>query len=386
MERARPDRLSTWVVLRVHSFHRVRIWIPRPEPRSSLGPACYRDRRCFDRARWQPHSVRVRRRAGPHTLHHGHRAVSARHGIDNPLGTAIALHPFGKQAGLASALLGFSFRWAARLSAPRLQAFCHFSRLLLCRHSDRGFSPCPSGLYPCRASPVPKRRSRLRADATPRRKISLRRRRKAARTNQSDLYEGNDVYCSTDVRFRAPVTRSRRSASGHKRAFRLAPMAVVQALAFPPGKQTSSCIESSLGANDPTSRRGGDTILRRQRKTGRRVFVTAIDHQGAVIGLVGARKGAKGPPPAECGLRRSLVFVAPGCRPARRDSKSCGRSRAAPTRTSRSPVLRLGARLSAAARDFGGTVPPFGGRAHRSRCSDASGLRKSGHRWLRSQP
>jgi DHA1 family bicyclomycin/chloramphenicol resistance-like MFS transporter len=28
-------------------------------------------------------------------------------GLINPLGTAIALHPFGKQAGLASALLGF---------------------------------------------------------------------------------------------------------------------------------------------------------------------------------------------------------------------------------------------------------------------------------------
>jgi MFS transporter, DHA1 family, multidrug resistance protein len=28
-------------------------------------------------------------------------------GLINPLGTAIALHPFGRQAGLASALLGF---------------------------------------------------------------------------------------------------------------------------------------------------------------------------------------------------------------------------------------------------------------------------------------
>lgn len=50
-------------------------------------------------------------------------------GVINPLGTAIALHPFGRQAGLASALLGF-LQMGCAASARRLQAFCLFSRLL----------------------------------------------------------------------------------------------------------------------------------------------------------------------------------------------------------------------------------------------------------------
>jgi DHA1 family bicyclomycin/chloramphenicol resistance-like MFS transporter len=35
----------------------------------------------------------------------------------NPLGTAIALHPFGRQAGLASALLGFLQMGCAAIGA-----------------------------------------------------------------------------------------------------------------------------------------------------------------------------------------------------------------------------------------------------------------------------
>jgi DHA1 family bicyclomycin/chloramphenicol resistance-like MFS transporter len=35
----------------------------------------------------------------------------------NPLGTAIALHPFGQQAGLASALLGFLQMGCAAIGA-----------------------------------------------------------------------------------------------------------------------------------------------------------------------------------------------------------------------------------------------------------------------------
>jgi MFS transporter, DHA1 family, multidrug resistance protein len=38
-------------------------------------------------------------------------------GLINPLGTAIALHPFGKQAGLASALLGFLQMGCAAIGA-----------------------------------------------------------------------------------------------------------------------------------------------------------------------------------------------------------------------------------------------------------------------------
>ena len=38
-------------------------------------------------------------------------------GLINPLGTAIALHPFGKQAGLASALLGFFQMGCAAIGA-----------------------------------------------------------------------------------------------------------------------------------------------------------------------------------------------------------------------------------------------------------------------------
>src|SRR3954466_14792371 len=38
-------------------------------------------------------------------------------GLINPLGTAIALHPFGKQAGLASALLGFLQMGCATIGA-----------------------------------------------------------------------------------------------------------------------------------------------------------------------------------------------------------------------------------------------------------------------------
>src|SRR6266536_3812574 len=38
-------------------------------------------------------------------------------GLINPLGTAIALHPFGRQAGLASALLGFSQMGCAAIGA-----------------------------------------------------------------------------------------------------------------------------------------------------------------------------------------------------------------------------------------------------------------------------
>ena len=38
-------------------------------------------------------------------------------GLINPLGTAIALHPFGRQAGLASALLGFLQMGCAAIGA-----------------------------------------------------------------------------------------------------------------------------------------------------------------------------------------------------------------------------------------------------------------------------
>ncbi len=38
-------------------------------------------------------------------------------GFINPLGTAIALHPFGRQAGLASALLGFLQMGCAAIGA-----------------------------------------------------------------------------------------------------------------------------------------------------------------------------------------------------------------------------------------------------------------------------
>jgi DHA1 family bicyclomycin/chloramphenicol resistance-like MFS transporter len=38
-------------------------------------------------------------------------------GLINPLGTAIALHPFGQQAGLASALLGFLQMGCAAIGA-----------------------------------------------------------------------------------------------------------------------------------------------------------------------------------------------------------------------------------------------------------------------------
>jgi hypothetical protein len=51
-------------------------------------------------------------------------------GLINPLGTVIALHPFGTHAGWRPRC-SVSSRWAARPSARRSQAFCRFSRPLL---------------------------------------------------------------------------------------------------------------------------------------------------------------------------------------------------------------------------------------------------------------
>ena len=115
-------------------------------------------------------------------------------GLINPLGTAIALHPFGKQAGLASALLGFLQMGCAAIGASLasvlpFQPFASLAVIL-----TAGSALALLVFLPVALRQAPKRRSRLRAGTRRRKRIvSLRMRRKAAQyePRHSHPYEGD---------------------------------------------------------------------------------------------------------------------------------------------------------------------------------------------------
>ena len=160
-------------------------------------------------------------------------------GLINPLGTAIALHPFGQQAGFASALLGFLQMGCAAIGAS-LQAFCHFRRLCLLLCPDDGFGACPSGFLPV-ALRRPKRRWRLRA-GTRRRKgiVSLRMSRKGAHyePRHSHRYEGDKA---SAARTRRPLSR----AGSQKPPVRLRPLPAAWLLRAHPGRRAGISVPQS---------------------------------------------------------------------------------------------------------------------------------------------
>ena len=101
-------------------------------------------------------------------------------GLINPLGTAIALDPFGKQAGLASALLGFLQMGCAAIGASiasvlPFQPFASLAVILTAGSALALLVFLPVAL------PRPKRKWRLeRGRDAAKRIVSLRMRRKAA--------------------------------------------------------------------------------------------------------------------------------------------------------------------------------------------------------------
>ena len=76
-------------------------------------------------------------------------------GLINPLGTAIALNPFGHQAGLASALLGFLQMGCAAIGASFASALPFSPSVSLAVVLTTGSALALPGLSPCRTAPAP---------------------------------------------------------------------------------------------------------------------------------------------------------------------------------------------------------------------------------------
>ena len=81
-ERVGPHRVSARNFVCDNGSDRVCGWISRPANGSSVGAARHRHDWSLHRACRKPFHVRVRRHADLHALHHSHRAVPSRHGID----------------------------------------------------------------------------------------------------------------------------------------------------------------------------------------------------------------------------------------------------------------------------------------------------------------